>query len=129
MNIPLLCFLSFLTGAGSCAAFSASLKICTYGHSFYRCDYTDHLSRPQLATSSWNSNRLPAVRFWSERILLHYPLRLRIPRQYLWIPPLVVSWQLLSGIYTIDLHPDITPYDAVFRFTYQRGPATIPFTA
>ncbi|KAJ9666862.1 hypothetical protein H2201_002996 [Coniosporium apollinis] len=27
MNIPLLCFLSFLTGAGSCAAFSASLKI------------------------------------------------------------------------------------------------------
>lgn len=58
MSVPLICLFSFLTGMGSCSAFSASIKTCTY----LKLAKTA-VAYPYVAALNWPNHRGTATAF------------------------------------------------------------------
>jgi len=70
MGVPLICFFSFLTGLGSCSAFSAAIKTCTHRMLAPHNASSLECSCPELAESPWNSYCISPVGLRTKRLLL-----------------------------------------------------------
>jgi hypothetical protein len=92
MNIALLAFFSFLTGLGSCAAFSASIKTgrCCL-RSCHWAELREIFSCFELASTPRNGNWLATFSVWLECPVLHHYIRFCSPRQHLWTPSTVIN--------------------------------------
>lgn len=69
-SVASICFFSFFTGAGSCSAFTASIKTGDYLVPLPPAHVLTPNSRPQLPRVSRNRDGFPASSFWTERVVL-----------------------------------------------------------
>lgn len=120
MGVPLICFFSFLTGMGSCSAFSAAIKTCTYPT--YPLRYASSLRRSciKLPESPWNSYSIPPVGLRSKRVLLLRHFLFCVPRQYLRFSPLTCCWHIWHGLHLHVLSSGHPTYIVVFQGTQPR---------